>query len=470
MLLPANQTSGLFGIAFLQAVRRMLPQLLLATIAAGLATFLVQSWMSPRYVAEARLVAGEKSDAQNGLEAHLKNLKDPIRLFEVATELGLKRLPEFSGENRTVPVLSQFWPEKSGPLQGLRDLDERVLAAVYEKFSVSLGGDGAIRVSFATSDPHLAARFVNRLVEVYLASLWPPRPSASDSKPASIQDVLWAETPERPVFPRKGPMAILGMVLMLLLGLGAIAVREAIRTTTRRRAQQREEEQVVATEEESGAADSGFRRLRSPIAVADHLLALPAADRGCRTMVAGEEPDIDATTEALALADGLTAGGRRVVLVRWSTSGGEVSGGPASQRTLGLNDLLDGHATFEEIISRLPGSPAHAIAAGSALRDEKVALDPNLLSLVLDTLDEVYDHIVILAEHNEARSLFEVLEGRFDACLSVGEAGRPSGMLTASFDRFLGFEVSNIHVLRIERQRQKARQAAPAPALETRLA
>jgi hypothetical protein len=89
---------------------------------------------------------------------------------------------------------------------------------------------------------------------------------------------------------------------------------------------------------------------------------------------------------------------------------------------------------------------------------------------VLDTLDEVYDHIVVLAEHGEARVLFEVLEGRFDACISVGEAGRPAGILTASFDRFLGFEVSDIHVLRVERPRQKAQPITPSPALQTRLA
>jgi len=464
----ANQTSGLFGIAFLQAVRRLLPQLLLAMIAAGLATFLAQSWITPRYVAEARLLPDENSAAHSDLEAHLKALKDPIRLFEVATELGLKRVPEFSGKKRgSIPILSQFWSDRSGPLQRLQDQDERVLAAVYEKYSVSMAGDGTIRVSFTASDPQLAARFVNRLVEVYLAGLWSPQPSASESKPTSIHDVLWAEAPEKPVFPRKGPMAILAMVLMLLLGLGGIALREAIHTTPRRGRQPVED---LTAAEENNAAALGFRKLRSPIAVADHLLALPAADRGCRTMVAGEEPDIDATAEALALADALTAGGRRVVLVRWSRTGGEVSGAPAMQGTLGFNDLLEGRASFEEIISRLPGSPAHAIAAGSALRDEKAALDPNLLSLVLDTLDEVYDHIVVLAEHGEARVLFEVLEGRFDACISVGEAGRPAGILTASFDRFLGFEVSDIHVLRMERPRQKAQPITPSPALQTRLA
>lgn len=464
-----HQPSGLFGIAFLQAVRRVLPQLLLATIAAGLATFLAQSWITPRYVAEARLTVEKAADARIGLDAHVSGLKDPIRLFEVATELGLKRLPEFTGARHSMPLLSRFGLSNSGPLQGLQDADERVLAAVYERFSSVAGRGGQIRVRFTTADPQLAARFVNRVVELYLAGLWPAETGGAVPSTAKIQDVLWAEVPARPISPRKGPMAILGMTIMLLMGLGGIAVREAFRTPQRRRAGRSGEEPRAAGEQVSAVA-TGFGRLRSPIAAADRLLALPAADRGCRTMISGEEADIDPTGEAMALADSLTSGGRRVVLVRWSRHGGDVLGEPAPRSIVGLNDLLEGRANFEEIISRLPGSRAHAIAAGSPVRDQKAVLDPNLLSLVLDTLDEVYDHIVVVADHAEAQALFEVLEGRFDACVSVGEAGRPAGMLTASFDRFLGFEVTDIHILRIERPRQKVQQVAPAPALQTRLA
>src|SRR5690606_1237632 len=129
-----------------------------------------------------------------------------------------------------------------------------------------------------------------------------------------------------------------------------------------------------------------------------------------------------------------------------------------------------GRATFEEIIVRLPGSRAHAIAAGTPLSDQNSALDIEILSLALDTLDEVYEHIVIVADHDEARRLFAALEGRFDACVSVGEAGRETSPLAASVDRFLGFDVTDIQIIRFERKSRAPRLKLPRPALLPRVA
>ena len=458
--------SGLFGIVFLLAVRRSLPQLLLATIAAGLATYVAQSWLVPRYVAEAQLAVA-RTEPRAAADAHVRALKDPIRLFSVASELGLRDKPEFNGEERGSALLAQLGLSNLRPFEGLQDADERMLAAVYEKFAATTGEEqGVIAVRLLSTDPQLAAKFVNRVVELYLASIWPAEAEGGVSASAGNIDVTaWAEVPRRPVFPPKGPMAMLGMAITLLLGLGVIATREAFRSARRHRQERLEDVNMTRV-----GLSAPFGRLSSPAAAADRVLSLPATERGCRIMVAGEAPGIDATTEGLALAEDLSHAGRRVVVVRWSLAGGTVAGGRFVPGLVGINDLIEGHSNFEEIISRLPGSRAHAIAAGSPVGDSKAALDPDRLGLVLDTLDEVYDFIVLLSEHDEARTLFAALEGRFDACLSVGIAGHAPGALAAEVDRFLGFEVTDIHVMRIVRKRPAVTADPAKAALQARIA
>jgi len=376
----------------------------------------------------------------------------------VASELGLQNRPEFNSENTGSALLAQLGLSNQRPFQGLQDEDERLLAAVYQKFAAALTDEGLIAVRLASADPQLAAKFVNRAVELYLAGLWSKAADGSPVGAGSLQAAAWAKPPVRPAFPRKGPISMLCMAVTLLLGLGGIATREAFRSAAAPR--ERHEARVEL---------SSFGRTASPAAAADRVLSLPETGRGCRIMVAGEALDIDATVEALTLAKSLSNAGRRVVVVRWSLAGGSVAGGQSPRGIAGINDLIEGRATFEEIITRLPGSRAHAIAAGSPVGNRSTFLDQDHLGLVLDTLDEVYEHIVVIAEHEEARTLFAAIEGRFDVCLSVGESGRPAGALAAEVDRFLGFEVTDIHVMRLLRKRP-ASPAASATPLQARLA
>jgi hypothetical protein len=460
----AHPPAGLFGVAFLQAMRRALPQLLIATIAAGLATYIAQSWVAPTYVAEARLVVSASNRA--AVEAHVDALKSTALANAVASELGLQDHPEFNTPGWVQTLLealdvSRIWggDEQTHP-------NERVLAGIQSKFEVAVDDreKGEIAVRFIATEPELAAKLVNRIVELYLES----REAREISGAADgIRVVTWAEEPQQATTPRKGLMAILGMVVMLLLCLGAIAVREALLNASGRR--DGDDEKLGLTARRSISA-TGAGNLGSVAAIADRILAIPTTDRGCRIMVAGEDKDIEVADEARVLADALSSSGRKVVLVRWGLGGGDVNGRKSGHRLLGLNDLLEGRATFEEIVMRLPGSSAHAIAAGSPVTNRKAALDPDLVGLVLDTLDEVYDYIVVVAEHEEAVELFATLEGRFDACVSIGEKGRNTGRFTAGVDRFLGFEVVDIHIVRLEREQRISSVSGGSLALQARWA
>jgi tyrosine-protein kinase Etk/Wzc len=107
---------------------------------------------------------------------------------------------------------------------------------------------------------------------------------------------------------------------------------------------------------------------------------------------------------------------------------------------LGLTEILLGEALFEDVIRREPASSVHVIAAGEAFPGGARAVDPHHLNLVLDALDEAYEHIVVFGGHATSRILFEAIEGRFDAGIVVGDNPSSTGTL-------LGFAVVDIDVL-----------------------
>lgn len=195
--------------------------------------------------------------------------------------------------------------------------------------------------------------------------------------------------------------------------------------------------------------------------IAAAILSRPAQDIGIRTLVTGETDDLQPGGEALAIARRLVANGKSVVLVDWSTEGRGFAHDLGITAEPGVNELLIGRASFEDIVqclAEINGSELHVIAAGGDLSDRTDALDPDVVNLVLDALDEVYDHIVIVGRHGEARELFEAILGRFDVGVVIHQAG------TTDLPRpgtFLGFEVTDIETLSCTRHEPV--ESTPAP-------
>jgi uncharacterized protein involved in exopolysaccharide biosynthesis/Mrp family chromosome partitioning ATPase len=173
---------------------------------------------------------------------------------------------------------------------------------------------------------------------------------------------------------------------------------------------------------------------------------------GQRTILTGGTDNIDASKEALGLVKALAQSGEQVILVDWNPDGQDLASSIGLNPGAGLNDLLRGAASFGEIIQRLPGSDAHAIASGNALDNPSVPVDPDHLNLVLDALDEAYDYIVVTGRHDAARQLFETIEGRFDTGIVVVEPVKQAPAVADPADTFLGFEVADIDVIRFERR------------------
>ncbi|HET6389071.1 GumC family protein [Hyphomicrobium sp.] len=187
--------------------------------------------------------------------------------------------------------------------------------------------------------------------------------------------------------------------------------------------------------------------------LAERIKERRTASGGYRTLITSETDEITPYTEAIELVKELARGGAQPILIDWSPSGDGLAREAGLDMSAGFNDLLAGNAGFDEIIQRLPGTHAHVVASGEALSDEN-EIDVDRLNLILDALDETYDHIVVAGRHEEARNLFEDMEGRFDAGIAVATSYRGGPPSQAQANMFLGFEVAEIDVIRYERQEE----------------
>ena len=169
---------------------------------------------------------------------------------------------------------------------------------------------------------------------------------------------------------------------------------------------------------------------------------------GYRTVVTGAAPGVPARDQAIDIAVQLGAGGRQVAVIDWSLDGNGLSRGLGLEPSPGLTDLLDGRASFEDVIRRVPDSEVHVVPCGSAAQAD-LAADADRVNLVLDALDEAYDHIIVTGEHAAIKDLFLAIQGRFDAGVVVTD-GQVRGAETGN-GSFLGFQVTDIDVILLER-------------------
>ena len=168
-------------------------------------------------------------------------------------------------------------------------------------------------------------------------------------------------------------------------------------------------------------------------------------------MIAGDAPAIGEGVEAINLSKALAAKGKAVLLLDWAPRGKSIVGGIGLKVEPGLTGILDGRATFEDTIRAVPGSDVHVVTAGAPIANPAGLEDAQKLNMLLDALDEAYDHIVVACPLEDARHLFEATEGRFDAGITVTEAKRRASAIDESGETFLGFDVADIELAAIER-------------------
>lgn len=289
--------------------------------------------------------------------------------------------------------------------------------------------------------------------------------------PVEVKIISEAQAASVPIFPKKTSLsALIGVATMLFgtamtilkaLFLGARggavnAIKPAAQSALRAEPVLPIEAAIAAktvapsTTPAAMPASTLGPKLTDPNALADRIMARKHEHSGYRTLVTGRTNAVDAGEEAVRIAKDIAAGQLSAILVNWSTTGKGIADAAGIAPENGLSELLLGKVRFPDIVYRLPGSDAHFITCGASLGNSH-NLDPDQLNLVLDALDETYDHIVVAAEHDDARMLFEIIQGRFDAGVIVSDNPGLTPLADDPPGTLLGFEVADIDIIQFSR-------------------
>ncbi len=242
---------------------------------------------------------------------------------------------------------------------------------------------------------------------------------AAASTPADARVISRASTPQLPSFPKKLPIIAIVTLAGLILSLGMVVGGELLsgrafpvgeETAEILPRQISDPRAVVAGLEEAAvpvAEDTLAGMAQRPatdVGLQDALRALrdlQVLGRAARVLVIPATDQREPSVAALAFARRLSMEGR-TILVDANSAGPIVDrrnmaiSGLADEEseTMGLSELLEGSASFAEIIHRDPQSRLHVVPAGGRALGSDSA---DSLRLVLDALGETYDVLAIYA-------------------------------------------------------------------------
>lgn len=185
----------------------------------------------------------------------------------------------------------------------------------------------------------------------------------------------------------------------------------------------------------SGSA-AATRRRRTPRGQGDDLplvgslpeieeavLAATGDGAGHGILITGAAGELQRAEAALDMAEALSGAGRHVILVDWSLDSDGFSRLIGLPSRVGIAELLNENATFEEAIQEMPGTGVHVLSSGRAhLRIEDWQASDRL-GPMLEALAAAYDVILVTAGLPEGRALLKGAGQMFDIGIHVAKPG-----------------------------------------------
>lgn len=170
---------------------------------------------------------------------------------------------------------------------------------------------------------------------------------------------------------------------------------------------------------------------------------------GTRTLLTGSDDLFALAREAAGICRAIAGNGHTVIMVDWSLNGQGIAESLGLPTWPGFNELIDGRARFEDVVRSFSDSEVHVIPCGRGLSDDLI--DSDSINFLLDALDDVYEHIVVVARTHAAQRLFEAIQGRFDCGVTlVGDDEEKALVRARGAASFLGFEVEGIELFALD--------------------
>jgi polysaccharide biosynthesis transport protein len=295
--------------------------------------------------------------------------------------------------------------EEASKLSRSFENDSRIAAGRVESLSASL--EASKKQATSTNGQDVQLRALEReaksqrdLLESYLAKYREATARENiDAAPADGRIISRALVSNTPAFPKKLPIVLIATLATLMLSAGCIATGELLRMTAPRAsaafvsAPARRAEPVLASppiapvlpDPEPAASVTEIDQLAGQL--------LGAGDAARKIVVLGSGHSESITLTALSLAR-LLARSAKVVVVDLSASSPAFAAVSANPMAPGLAELMLGEASFAQVITRDRLSRAHLVTAGRQGADRSLLQSPRL-TLALDALQRVYDHVLL---------------------------------------------------------------------------
>jgi polysaccharide biosynthesis transport protein len=367
-----------------------------------------------------------KSDAESKARLIREMLQSgkPIEASEVLNSELTRRLSE-----QRVTLRAQLAEQSSTLLDGhprikelkaqLADLD-RQLREEASKISRSLDNDARIaggrveglsssleqlkKQATSTNGQDVQLRALDReakaqrdLLESYLAKYREANTRENiEAAPADGRIISRASVSNTPAYPKKLPIVLIATLATLMLSAGAIVTGELLRMTAPRAAAAFAPSAAPVRVPLPAAVYSATRPdivagLTEIERLADGLRGAGAAAR--KITILGTASSESITLTALTIAR-LIARSAKVVVVDLAAASPTISAVSADPNAPGLAELMLGEASFSQIITKDRLSRVHLVNAGRSGSDRALLQSPRL-TLAIDALLRVYDHVVL---------------------------------------------------------------------------
>ena len=290
------------------------------------------------------------------------------------------------------------------------DNDARIAGGRVDGLSASL--DQLKKQASSTNGEDVQLRALEReakaqrdLLETYLAKYREANTRENiDAVPSDGRIISRAIVSNTPAYPKKLPIVLIATLATLLLSSGLIVTGELLRMTTPRAAGALAAPIVAALapkvepiiEEPAAAMMSEPPEAVTPPPNEIERLAgtlRDAGDAGHKVTILGTAAGESITLTALTLAR-LLVGDAKVVVVDLAASSPTISAISVDPSVPGLAELMQGDASYAQIITRDRLSRVHLVNAGRPGFDRTQLQSPRM-TLVIDALLRVYDHVLL---------------------------------------------------------------------------
>jgi uncharacterized protein involved in exopolysaccharide biosynthesis/Mrp family chromosome partitioning ATPase len=315
--------------------------------------------------------------------------------------------------------------DEAGKISRSLDNDARIAGGRVE--SLAAGLDQLKRQASSTNGQDVQLRALEReakaqrdLLESYLAKYREANTRENiDAPPAEGRIISRAIVSNTPAYPKKLPIVLIATLATLLFSAGVVVTGELLRLTAPRavavfgaagaaapatpaRIEPQLAEPVVAhpepmvAESETAASEpkpepafvTEFAEVEQ---LAENLRADVAAARKVTVLGTASGDGVTLTTLTLAR---LLAREERVVVVDLAASSPMIAAASVDPVAPGLAELMQGEASFSQVITRDRLSRLHLVSAGRPGFDRSLLQSPRV-TLAIDALLRVYDHVLL---------------------------------------------------------------------------